>query len=215
MKIKEISSLRKFLTRFAVISLMVASMGINVNSAQAASVTSLSDVMSRLKASTASNHEIKFVTPTGVASGQTIILTFSAGFTGVTNIVHGDVDFAEGDSGNCSTANFAEKTLAASPSGTTWGADGDSSTTVTITSGTGTVTAGRCVRIKIGTNATSQTTGSNQITNGSTGSNDTVAVSGSFGDTGTLAVDIITDDQVTVTATVDSRSPGTRIGKTN
>jgi hypothetical protein len=171
---------------------------------QAASVTSLSDVMSRLKASTASNHEIKFVTPTGVtADAQTIILTFSADFTNVTNIVHTDIDFAEGDTGNCSTASFTEKTLGASPSGATWGADGDSATTVTITAGTGRVTAGRCVRIKIGTNAVSQATGTNQISNGAIDDDDTISISGSFGDTGTLSVDIITDDQVNVTATVD------------
>ncbi len=189
--------------RVLLVIILVLSFQIAPLKAQAAQVTSLSDIMSRLKASTASNHEIKFVTPTGVTAGQTIILTFSAGFTNVTNIVHTDIDFAEGDSSNCSTATFTEKTLAASPSGATWGADGDSSTTVTLTSGTGTVTAGRCVRIKIGTNATSQTTGSNQISNGAIGSSDTVAISGTFGDSGTLAVDIISDDQVVVTATVD------------
>ncbi len=183
--------------------LLVLVLGINPGTAQAAAVTSLSDVMSRLKASTAANHEIKFVTPTGVAAGQTIILTFSSGFTNVTNIVFSDIDFAAGDSANCSTATFTEKTLAATASGTTWGADGDTATTVTITSGTDTVTANRCVRIKIGTNATNQSTGVNQISNGATGASDTVAVSGTFSDSGTLAVDIITDDQVAVTATVD------------
>lgn len=170
--------------------------------AQAASVTSLSDTMSRLKESIASNHEIKFVTPTGVSAAGTIILTFT-GFGTVTNIVFSDIDFAEGDSGNCSTASFTEKTLAASPSGATWGADGDSATTITLTSGSGTVTAGRCLRVKIGTNATNQSTGVNQISNGTAATAHSIAISGSFGDTGTLSVDVISDDQVAVSATVD------------
>lgn len=172
------------------------------NRVLAASITSFSDTVSSMKASTASNHEIKFVTPSGVDAGEAIILTFSAGFTGVTNIVHTDIDFAEGSSNNCSTATFSEKTLAAAASGTTWGADGDSATTVTLTSDTGTVTADRCVRIKIGTNAVSQATGANQISNGAIGSSDTLTISGTFGDSGVLALEIIADDQVTVSAIV-------------
>lgn len=168
----------------------------------AASLTSLSDTMSSLKASTASNHEIKFVTPSGVDAGETIILTFDADFTGVTNIVHTDIDFAEGDSSNCTTATFTEKTLGASASGATWGADGDSATTVTLTSGTGTVTASRCVRIRIGTNATNQATGSNQISNGVAANDHSVSITGTFGDTGTITMDIVADDQVSVSATV-------------
>lgn len=195
----------KILQNFFVLSLVVIfvfSPLVGTKLARAASLTSLSDAMSSLKASTASNHEIKFVTPSGVDAAETIILTFSADFTGVTNIVHTDIDFAEGDSSNCSTATFSEKTLAASASGATWGADGDSATTITLTSGNGTITAGRCVRIRIGTNATSQATGANQISNGAADDNDTVSITGTFGDTGTITIDIITDDQVSVSATV-------------
>lgn len=195
----------KILQNFFVLSLVAIfafSPFSSIKIAKAASLTSLSDTMSSLKASTASNHEIKFVTPSGVDAGETIILTFSADFTNVTNIVHTDIDFAEGDSSNCSTATFTEKTLAASPSGATWGADGDSATTVTLTSGTGTVTAGRCVRVEIGTNATTGATGSNQISNGAADDDDTVSITGTFGDTGTITIDIITDDQVSVSATV-------------
>ncbi len=194
---------KPYISKILLIALVFMLLNLQATSAQAAQVTSLSDIMSRLKASTASNHAIKFVTPTGVAAGQTIILTFSAGFTSVTNILFSDIDFATGDTNNCSTATFTEKTLAASPVTTTWGADGDTTTTVTITSGTDTVAANKCVRVLIGTNAVSQSTGVNQISNGATGASDTVAVSGTFGDSGTLAIDIITDDQVAVTATVD------------
>jgi hypothetical protein len=151
---------------------------------------------------TGNNGSYYDVTPSGVDAGESIILTFSSDFTNVTNIVHTDIDFAEGNSSNCSTATFTEKTLGSSASGTTWSADGDTATTVTITSGTNTVTAGRCVRIRIGTNAVSQATGVNQISNGDADDDDTVSISGTFGDTGTITIDIITDDQVSVSATV-------------
>lgn len=191
-----------FISKFFLVTLIFSAFtGLAPNVAVAASVTSFSDVLSRIQASTNANHEIKFVSPQGVQGAETIIITFT-GFNNVTNIVHTDIDFAEGNSNNCSTASFTEKTLAATPSGATWGADGDSATTVTITSGTDTVTADRCIRIKIGTNATSQATGVNQIQNNTVGTG-LVALTGTFGDTGTAAIPIITDDTVTITATVD------------
>lgn len=168
----------------------------------AASISTSSDVMSRSKQSTLSNHEIKFVTPTGLAAAQTITLTFSSDFTGVSSVTSSDVDFATGSTGVCSSATFTEQTLAASASGSTWGV-GASGQVVTITSGTGTVTASRCVRIRIGDNATNGATGTNRITNGALDDDDTITIGGTFGDTGTITVDIIDDDQVTVSARVN------------
>lgn len=172
--------------------------------AQAASLTSLSDNMSRLKASTASDHEIKFVTPTGLASGQDLTVTFSADFTNISSLGIEDFDLAEGDSSNCSTANFTEKTLVASGATASQFNAAASGQIVTFTSGgaSATITASRCVRIRIGLNAASGASGNTQISNGAVDDDDTVAIGGSFGDSGTLAVDIITDDQVVVSATV-------------
>jgi hypothetical protein len=195
-------NLRNIVAKSLMISLIAASGLVHAQNVLAASATSLSDNMSRLKASTASNHEIKFVTPSGVAAAGTITLTFSADFTGVSSIAFGDVDFATGSSSNCTSATFTEQALAATPSGSTWGI-GSSGQTVTLTSGTGTVTADTCVRFKIGTNASTGTAGTNQITNGAIDDDDTITIGGTFGDTGTISVDIITDDQVVVTATVD------------
>jgi hypothetical protein len=75
---------------------------------------------------------------------------------------------------------------------------------MTITSGgaSATLAANKCVRIRIGTNAVSQTTGVNQIQNNTAGTA-TIAVGGGFGDSGTLAIPIISNDQVTVSATID------------
>lgn len=171
----------------------------------AASVTSLSDVMSRLKASTASDHEIKFVTPTGLASGQTITVTFSSDFTGVSSLGVEDFDLAEGNSSNCTSASYSEETLVASGATSSQFNAAASGQVVTFTSGgaSAIVAAGVCVRIRIGLNATSGSAGNSQITSGPLDDDDTVSIGGTFGDTGTLQVDIITDDQVTVSATVD------------
>lgn len=169
--------------------------------ATAATVTSFTATLSRLKVSTAANQEIKFVTPTGVSSGGTITITYSGEWT-LGSVAEDDVDFATGSSNNCTSATFTEQATNSTPSGATWGV-GKSGQVITITSGTGTVTADRCVRIRVGTNATSSGTGVNQITNPTdVDDDDTVAVATSTGDSGTASVDIITDDQVVVTATV-------------
>ncbi len=197
-------SVKNLVARVLAISLVVVAIGVQSSTVFALSLTSMSDNMSRLQASTAANHEIKFVTPPagGVAAGETITLVFSADFTGVTGVLFSDVDFATGSSNNCTSATFTEQTLAAAPSGATWGV-GTSGSTLTLTSGTGTVTADRCVRFKIGTNASNQTTGVNQISNGAADDDDTIVIGGTFGDSGTISVDIIADDQVDVTATVN------------
>lgn len=166
--------------------------------ATAASLSSQSDVMSRLKVSTLSDHTIKFVTPTGLTAGQTITVTFPAGFTmGTFNV--NNVDLATGAS--CSSIS-SERTLAASASGATWGV-AQAGQVITLTSGTDTITAGHCVEIQIGSNATSGGSGSTQITNPVTANTYLISIGGTFADSGSMSVAIITDDQVVVTATVD------------
>jgi len=180
-------------SRLLVFSMLFSLVFVSAGPASAASVTSLSDNLSTLTASTAANHTITFTTPTGVTAGQDITLTFGAAFTGVGSIVHGDIDV---------TDDGGELALGSTPSGATWGAAG-SGQVVTITSGTGTIAGGSVIVVEIGTHATNQSTGVNQITNGSAGATTaTVAIAGSFGDTGTLFVPIITNDTVSISATV-------------
>ena len=165
----------------------------------AASITTATDTLDRQAASTAANHELKFVIPGGVGSGGTLTLTFS-GFTGMSGIAFGDVDLAEGSTGVCSSATFTEKTIAGTPSGTTWGAAG-AATTVTFTAGNtgvGLFTAGMCARIRIGTNASG---GTNKLTNGSVGTA-TVNIA-TAADSGIISVPIDDSDSVLVTATVN------------
>jgi hypothetical protein len=168
--------------------------------ATAASITYATDTMSRLAASTAANHEFKFVIPSGVSAGQTIALTFASDFTGITGILYSDVDFASGDTSNCSTATFTEKTLASTPATTTWGV-GSSGQVVTITSGTDIVATSKCVRIRIGTNTSTGGAGTNQITNGTTGIS-TITIGGTMADAGVISVPILSSDQVTLTAII-------------
>lgn len=184
-----IKRLQHALAVFSVLALLLAT--VQIRPASAAAVTSLKDTLSRLQASTAANHTIQFTTPTGVAAGQTMTLTFGSGFT-MNSIDFADIDVAD---------DGVDLTLAATASGATWGA-ALSSQVVTITSGTGTIAASSVVTIEIGTNATAGASGDTQITN-PTASSTTVAIAGTFGDSGTLAINIIADDTVDITATVD------------
>lgn len=182
----------KLLALCAIIG-MVGTMFLGVSTAQAASLTTLSDTQSTIKASTASNHDISFVTPTGVASGATITLTWDNSTSINASLDYTDVDILD---------NGVNVTLAASPSGATWGVVRTSGTVITITNGTSAVTAGHTIRIKIGTNTSNQSTGVRQITNGPAGTT-TLSIAGSFGDTGTVSVPIISNDVVNITATVN------------
>lgn len=159
----------------------------------AAALTSFTDTISNLTINTLTNQDIQFTTPTGVAAGQTVKLTFASDFVVDPLMGFGDIDFA---------TNTVQATLADTASGATWGVSTTSST-ITFTSGTGTVAPGGVIRIKIGTNATSQSVGVHQIRNTTTNGNKTIAVTGTFTDTGTTTVNMLTNDQVALTAQVD------------
>jgi len=75
---------------------------------------------------------------------------------------------------------------------------------ITLTSGSGTEAAGNCMRFRIGANAIFNGTGVSIITNGTTGNaGATLTIGGTFGDIGSTFIPIITNDQVTLTATVN------------
>lgn len=164
-----------------------------IQHASAASLTSLSDTMSTVKKNTVSNHDISFVTPTGVASGQTIILTFPSDYSIDASLDYTDIDVLD---------DGVNATLAGTPSGATWGAVRTSGTVITLTNGNVAVAPASVVRIKIGTNASSGATGTHQITNPTTGGTYALAITGSFTDTGSISNTIVDDDTVAVSATV-------------
>lgn len=182
-------------------------------SASAGSLTSLSDTLSRVKDGQTSDHTIMFITPTGVtAFSQTIRVTFPTGFT-VGAAVANNFDIAVSANASCTApGSWTDKTVALTAAADTWGA-AVSGQQVTLTApasgtiGTSGVPAGRCVSIEMGANATSGGAGTTFITNQTVAQNTTnpiIAIDGTFGDTGQLAVEIIANDQVAVSATVDS-----------
>jgi len=169
---------------------------------QAAALLNMSDTMSSLKAETASSHTIKFTTPTGVSdAGKTIIVTFPD--TGTTPFNFTDkaistVTFTHG----ASTGEESEETLAAAPSETDWGAvfSGTQSRILTLTAptdgiGTAEVAANDIIILTYdSTNSTNPSADASPYA---------IAISGTFGDSGSITVAIIADDQVAVTATVN------------
>lgn len=159
-------------------------------------MSSKSDLMTRLQDNTASDHTITFTTSVGVPTTQTITATFPGAFETGT-IVLADVDVRNvTDAHDLTTAadcNGSEE------AGVVMAAD---VLTVTICSEyTGGIGAGEVVEIQIGTNAG----GTHQITNPDIASDTSydIAIGGTMADSGNIRIQILMDDSVNVTATVD------------
>lgn len=179
-----------FIVKILTTAFMVS---VGVLSVSAAYLNTLSDTMSSVKINNLSNHDFTFVTPTGLASGDTLIFTFPGAFSVPSGLTYTDVDVLD---------NGVQLTLAAAPSGVTAGIVRTSSNVITFTNGTSPIAAGDTVRVKIGTNAVYQSTGTYQITNDSTPGNKTIGITGTFGDNGTTTVDLLSDDAIVVNAIV-------------
>ena len=172
-----------------------------VSSVNAATVTSANDYPTTLQASQSANHRVLFTTSSGVAEGQTITLSFSTSFN-TASIIEDDVDVADDGTDLTTAANCAgtEKASVAMV--------GDV-LTITICAGDGgAIAVASQVSIEIGTNATSSGTGANQITNPSTVGTYFVTIGGTFGDFGSIALPISSQDQVTITASVSNQGGG-------
>jgi hypothetical protein len=178
-------------------------------SAQAASITDATDVMSRLAVNQASDHEIEFTTPTGVASGQAITLTFPSDFDG-SNDPQGALDFSDVDflidtvpDGVCD--GTAQTLVASGASSSQWNAvfSSTENRVLTLTSGgaSATVAAGAEVCIEIGENATGGSANSQYI-NPSSAATYSIAVTAGASDSGNISVTVLSDDQVSVSAIV-------------
>lgn len=156
--------------------------------AQAANVTFVSDTLSDSDSGSLSNHSISFIAPSGVALGQSIAITFPAGFS-MGSVAFGDIDLE---------VNGVDRTLAATPAGATWGAT-VSGQVLTLLSGTGTIDGTSTIVVKVGTNADS---GVNQVTNNVTAGSYQFDIAGTMADSGHTRVAIT--DNVLVTAKVDT-----------
>ncbi|MBI3888450.1 hypothetical protein HY311_01510 [Candidatus Nomurabacteria bacterium] len=186
--------MKLFVKRIASLVLMIALVVVSFSGARvanAASLTSKSDTMSSLKISTAASHIIKFTTPTGTAFGNTITVTFPAGFN-LTGKTFSTIFMTFGATlGTESTA-----TIAATNAANTWGA-AVAAQVLTLTapsSGTGLIVAGNKVILTL--------TSANMI-NPASPALYAINIAGTFGDTGSTSVTILSNDQVAVSATVD------------
>lgn len=164
--------------------------------AHAASLSALSDTMSSVKVSTASSHALRFTTPTGAnQSSDTIVITFPSDFNFSSKTI-GSVSFTHG----ASTGAETTETLAASASATAWGAvfSGTQNRVLTLTAptdGVGAATLAASDKIII-------TYDSTNSTNASTPGTYVIDIAGTFGDTGSISVTLVSDDTVSVSATV-------------
>jgi len=173
-------------------------------------IDSQSDILTSQKASTVSNHTIVFRTPIGAGqSTDTIVVTLPSGFT-TNSFDFADVDLAHSAGGqtDCVAPTFTnDEALAATPSATDWGAalSGQVLTLTAPTDGVGVtaITTNACIRIKIGTNATTGGTGNTQITNNATPGSYIIGISGTFGGLGDITINILSDDQVSIIGTVN------------
>jgi hypothetical protein len=190
--------LKSFASFITIVSIVFGASLVHIELAYAAALTTLSDTQSSVKVNALSDHTIQFVTPTGVAASGTIAITFPAGYVMGTSTVN-NVDFATSTSGSCS--GFVQGTLAATPLFGAWGYS-TSSQTITFTSGTGVIPANRCIQISIGSNAVFQASGTTQIANPNSANTYAITVGGTFGDNGTITENIVTDDTVAVSGTV-------------
>lgn len=170
----------------------------------AAALTSVEVQIERIIESTTADHTINIVSPTGLAAGETITITYpSSSFTFGGSYNYLDIDLYTGSTNNCETATFTQQTIAATPSGSTYGAT-YASEVITITSGSGTIAADRCTRVVLNSNSVGHT-----IINPAVASNESFVIATTIGvDSGSAAVVILDDsttpdsDQVQLTAQV-------------
>ncbi len=169
---------------------------IGVRVSYAASITSASDTMSSQKVNASSSHVLRFVTPTGASDNtDTIIITFPSDFN-FTGKNISSLSFTHGPSTGLETT----ETLAGSATAGSWGAafSGTQNRILTLTAPTDGVGAGAVAasdKIIITYDATSSVNPSSPTTYG-------IGITGAFGDSGTITVSIVSDDQVAIDATV-------------
>jgi hypothetical protein len=185
---------RKLVSLCLIVSLMAILSPIQI--AQAGSLTSMSDTMTRLKAAQLSDHTILYTTPTGMSSGTIVIDFNTAGF------VDGSVDHSDIDLSYAANGTDNEQTLGAAAGNNIWGAVfAANELTLTYPTSNGTaITAGWKVQIEIGEVATGGAS-NEQMTNPAAGDDKVIAIT-SGADSGSLAVSIASEDQVSITATV-------------
>ncbi len=162
--------------------------------ADAANITDVSDTLSDSAPSASSDHTITFVTPSGVANNETIVIDLSTGFTNGAGVDHTDIDVATTTDYSLAANCGGSEDIGASFAGLIL--------TLTFCSGDGaSIPAGATTTIQIGDNATGGTANQQLVNSASEGSYEIGFTVGSS-DSGWTRVVIL--DNVLVTAAVDT-----------
>ncbi len=193
--------------RRLIISLMLLIGLLPAASARAALVSVFSDTLSTIKESVVANHTLTFTINDAIDASDTFTIDFPDTFstTGFANSDDNDYDVTDDGgevevvaSGGCA-ANRIEITTVNTSTDTF---------TFTLCSGSSAIATSSVIVVEIGTHAAAHGTGDTQITNQTAtenGSDALLTIGGTFGGTGTVALEIVTDNDVTVNATVDPR----------
>jgi hypothetical protein len=163
--------------------------------AEAANVRQVSDTLSDSAPSVPSNHTISFVTPSGVANGQSITINFADGPFVLGQVAFDDVDI---------TDDGTDLSVAAGCGGTEEVGFSTSTNQITLEFCLGdgaSLPVNGTTTIEIGTHATFGATGNAQLTNPAVGSYE-INITAGASDAGATRVAII--EPVTVTAAVDT-----------
>lgn len=168
---------------------------------QAAAVSDVSDTLSDSTSGALSNHTIQFETENGLNQGQTIEITFDAGFQPLPDIGPEDIDIATSTTVAGPWTDWSVQSGAAGAD--TWGlATSTSAITLTTPTNYG-VPSSTAIQIEIGDNASFGTAGDTQITNPTaTTTSYEIQIGGTMTDSGETRVAIV--DTVTVSAAVDT-----------
>lgn len=192
------NALFRVIAMLVAIALVLWGVGLHINTARAANLTDIYDLLSESNPGDPSNHTIEFVVPAGSngvdADNEQIIITFPAGFNVSTSGVwYGDVDLA---------IDGVDQTIATTSSSGVWGFSVSSQDLILETTDDF-IGAGATVTIEIGTNASFGVTGTNQVTNpplpSASGEEFVVTLPDDIGKTRVVIV-----DNVLVTAQVDT-----------
>jgi hypothetical protein len=168
-----------------------------IQHAYAAQLANVSDTLSNPTATALSNHTIVFTTPTGITAGQQVVITFT-GYANLSSLASTSIDVLVGNS----TTTATNVNVAASNGSSIWGVSTSTNVlTLTAPSSGSLPTAGQVVEILVGTNATFQVQGTQQLTNPAAGSY-LLTIGGTQADSGTFTLAIVANAVVTMTATV-------------
>lgn len=182
-------------TVFRVVSALILSVAFGVSQTHAATVTDAYAQPSDQAVAQPSNHTFVITIATGFDDGETLTLTFPSAF-GTTSLDEDDVDIAD---------DGVEKTTASNCSGTEQISVGISSNVITFTACAGdggSIAAGSVITIEIGVHAATSGTGIHRIANPSNAATYFIALSGTFGDTASFPIAIVSSDDGSVSATV-------------